>query len=81
MDNEDITESPGKVSYMMQKDLLLPYKTVIDNVSLPLIIKGKTKIEAREIASKYFEEFGLLGTENKYPKQLSRRNEAKSSTS
>ena len=25
----------GKISYMQQKDLLLPYKTIIDNVSLP----------------------------------------------
>ncbi|EQG75410.1 taurine ABC superfamily ATP binding cassette transporter, ABC protein [Clostridioides difficile DA00165] len=31
----------GKYSYMYQKDLLLPYKTIIDNVSLPLILKKK----------------------------------------
>jgi ABC-type nitrate/sulfonate/bicarbonate transport system ATPase subunit len=56
---------------MLQKDLLLPYKSIIDNVSLPLVIRGEKKSKAREHALKYFEEFGLKGTENKYPNQLS----------
>jgi ABC-type nitrate/sulfonate/bicarbonate transport system ATPase subunit len=66
-----ITGQAGKVSYMLQKDLLLPFKTVIDNVSLPLLIKGVKKKKARQEASNYFEEFGLKGTEDKYPNQLS----------
>ena len=40
---EEITGIAGKVSYMLQKDLLLPYMTIIDNVSLPLILRGKKK--------------------------------------
>ena len=40
LDSEDITGKTGKLSYMLQKDLLLPYYTVLDNVALPLIIKG-----------------------------------------
>ena len=56
---------------MLQKDLLLPYQTIIDNVSRPLVIRGEKKAKAREYASKYFDEFGLMGTENKYPHQLS----------
>lgn len=71
MDDEDITGKTGKLSYMLQKDMLLPFKTIVDNVALPLVIKGKKKKEARRTASSYFEEFGLSGTENKYPKQLS----------
>jgi ABC-type nitrate/sulfonate/bicarbonate transport system ATPase subunit len=71
LDDTDITGQAGKVSYMLQKDLLLPFKTVIDNVALPLIIKGEKKKKAREIAGGYFEEFGLEGTEKKYPHQLS----------
>ncbi|SHK24805.1 ABC-type nitrate/sulfonate/bicarbonate transport system, ATPase component [Anaerocolumna jejuensis DSM 15929] len=71
MDDEDITGKTGKLSYMLQKDMLLPFKTIVDNVALPLVIKGKKKKEARQTASSYFEEFGLSGTENKYPKQLS----------
>lgn len=71
LDGEDITGKPGNVSYMLQKDLLLPYRTIVDNVALPLVIRGMSKKEAREKAAGYFEEFGLSGTEKKYPAQLS----------
>lgn len=72
LDEEEITNTPGKVSYMLQKDLLLPYYTIIDNVSLPLVIKDKmSKKQAREKAQQYFASFGLENTENKYPKALS----------
>lgn len=69
---EDITAVPGRVSYMLQKDLLLPFYTVLDNVCLPLIIKkGMKKKEARERAKGYFSVFGIEGTESKYPDALS----------
>ena len=71
LDGKNILENSGKISYMLQKDLLLPFKTIIDNVSLPLVIKGVKKFEARKRAQKYFAEFGLSGTEKKYPNQLS----------
>ncbi len=71
INNKEVTGQSGHVSYMLQKDLLLPFKTVLDNVSLPLIIKGVDKKSAREKALPYFEQFGLLGTEKKYPKMLS----------
>ena len=56
---------------MLQKDLLLPYRTILDNVALPLIVRGMKKKEARDVARPYFAEFGLEGTEKKYPMQLS----------
>ena len=71
LDGEEITGTPGCVSYMLQKDLLLPYRTILDNVAMPLIIRGVKKKEARAKAKEYFEEFGLLGTEKKYPAQIS----------
>lgn len=71
LDGEEITGKPGKVSYMLQKDLLLPYRTVEDNVALPLVIGGMKKKDARKKAAPFFEEFGLSGTEKKYPSQLS----------
>lgn len=71
LEGEDITGKPGKVSYMLQKDLLLPYRTILDNVALPLIVRGMKKKEARERAASYFEEFGLQGTGKKYPSQIS----------
>ena len=71
IDGKDVTGKSGNVSYMLQKDMLLPYKTIEDNVSLPLIIKGMKKEEARKQVSSLFDEFGLAGTEKKYPHQLS----------
>lgn len=71
LEGTNITGKPGSISYMLQKDLLLPYRTIVDNVALPLIIRGVDKKEAREKASGYFAEFGLEGTEDKYPSQLS----------
>ncbi|QEK12520.1 ABC transporter ATP-binding protein [Crassaminicella thermophila] len=61
----------GRVSYMHQKDLLLPWKTIIENVCIPLILKGYTKKDAGDKAKKYFDLFGLEGFENHYPSQLS----------
>ena len=71
LDGEDVTGCPGRVSYMLQKDLLLPYRTIEDNVSLPLVVKGMKKGKAREQAAPYFRQFGLEGTQKKYPAQLS----------
>lgn len=71
LSGEDITGKPGRISYMLQKDLLLPYKKIIDNVSLPLLLSGMKKKEAREKAAAHFESFGIAGTENCYPSELS----------
>ncbi len=78
LSGEDITNAPGKISYMLQKDMLFPYKTVLDNVALPLVLSKKGvfgrighKKNARKKAASYFEEFGIAGYENKYPAQMS----------
>jgi len=71
LDGKDITGIAGKLSYMMQKDLLLEYRTVLDNVILPLVIRKMRKQTAREYAASFFERFGLKGFEKKYPRQLS----------
>lgn len=71
LNGRDITSVPGHVGYMLQKDMLLEHLNIIDNVSIPLVIKGEKKKVARQKALKFFEKFGLLGYENKYPKELS----------
>ncbi|WP_195251699.1 ABC transporter ATP-binding protein [Romboutsia sp. 1001713B170207_170306_H8] len=70
MDSGDM-HIDGKISYMQQKDLLLPYKNIIDNVSIPLIINKNKKSQARNIVKPYFKEFGLEGYELKFPSELS----------
>ncbi len=71
IEGEDFTGKTGRVSYMYQKDLLLPWKKIIDNVALPLVIKGKNKKDARGMVAEYFSIFGLEGFEYSYPFQLS----------
>lgn len=71
LQGEEITGQTGKFSYMQQKDLLLPFYQIIDNVSIPLRLQGLSKKEARNQAQAYMEEFGLKGSEKKYPHQIS----------
>lgn len=71
LDGEDVTGRPGHISYMLQKDLLLPYRTIEDNVALPLLLRGAGKRQAREEAGRHLAEFGLEGTGKQYPAQLS----------
>ena len=71
LNDKEITSTPGQISYMLQKDLLLPHKKIIDNVSLPLVLKGMKKADARQKADPLFADFGLDGTQYQYPSQLS----------
>ncbi len=67
----DITGKQGQVAYMLQKDLLLKHLTILDNVCLPLLVKGVSRDAARAKAAPYFSAFGLAGFEHKYPHQIS----------
>lgn len=61
----------GKVSFMPQRDLLFPWRTVLDNATLALEVEGVPKRLARQKAEALFPEFGLKGFEQHYPHQLS----------
>jgi ABC-type nitrate/sulfonate/bicarbonate transport system ATPase subunit len=56
---------------MQQKDLLLPFKNILDNVSIPLLLKGIGKKQAHKTAQGYLKDFGLEGFSSHYPHQLS----------
>ncbi len=61
----------GQVSFMPQRDLLFPWRNVIDNAILALEIEGLPRAEARRQAKEMLPEFGLAGFEAQYPNQLS----------
>lgn len=61
----------GRVAYMPQKDLLLPWRTVLDNAILGQEIAGRPCAEARRQALELFPLFGLQGYERSYPAVLS----------
>ena len=71
VDGEDCTGKTGKVSFMRQDSLLMPWKTVIDNIILPLTIGGVRKAEAYRRAEEYLAYFGLEDCKNLYPSQIS----------
>ncbi len=68
---EDATGTIGRVGYMLQKDLLLPWRTVLDNIILGMEIKGVPRARARATALPYLERYGLGGFEQRYPRELS----------
>jgi len=61
----------GHIAYMQQKDLLLPWRTVLQNAVLGLEVWGVPKREAHQRARVLLERFGLAGFEKAYPNQLS----------
>lgn len=71
LDGQDITGQSGKISYMLQKDLLLPYKTLEENIALPLLLKGTKKSQALDMVQSHLPRFGLEGYGQYYPKALS----------
>lgn len=68
---ECVTGTPGKVGYMQQSDLLLPFKSVIRNVMTPLILKKQDKESARREAEAILEEFDLGECFDMLPRELS----------
>ncbi len=61
----------GNVGYMPQRDLLLPWRTALDNATVGLEVQGVSRREARERALPLFREFGLEGFAGSYPGALS----------
>jgi ABC-type nitrate/sulfonate/bicarbonate transport system ATPase subunit len=71
IDGSDATGTIGQVGYMLQKDLLLPWRNVLDNVALGLEIRGFSMRDARDQAMPLLERYGLGGFEHQYPSALS----------
>ena len=65
------TERLASCAWMPQRDLLLPWRTVLANASLPLENKGMSKSEAQSVVRPLFERFGLAGFEDRRPNELS----------
>jgi len=64
-------EAWGQIAYVTQKLTLLPWKTALENVALPCIIKGRPRSKCLRDATDMLRAVGLEGHEGKYPSQLS----------
>lgn len=68
---EKVGSRCSRIGYMPQRDCLMPWRTVLDNAALGLELSGIGKREARRRALELLPQFGLSGTENRYPHELS----------
>lgn len=68
-DSGSIEAAPAAL--MPQQDLLLPWRSALDNAALPLQIAGMSRKRARDQALPLFAELGLEGFEQARPRELS----------
>lgn len=66
-----VDAASGHVGYMLQKDLLLPWRSVLDNVILGLEVRGMPRAKSRMIALELIRSYGLAGFEQAKPATLS----------
>ncbi|WP_438806432.1 ATP-binding cassette domain-containing protein [Sodalis sp. (in: enterobacteria)] len=71
IDGSDVTGSSGHVGYMLQKDLLLPWKTVIDSIVLGATVNGGASRAQRAQGVALARRYGLGEFINHYPSPLS----------
>lgn len=61
----------ARIGYMLQRDLLFPWRTIIDNVCLGLEIQGVRKARRYEMARDQLDRYGLADFADQYPHTLS----------
>ena len=71
LEGRDVIGATGHVGYMLQKDLLVPWRTVLGNITLGARLKGKVTAEDRDQAKGFAEKYGLGDFLNHYPSALS----------
>lgn len=69
--NDTLVQKQNSVSYMPQQDLLLPWRSALQNIVLPLEIDGKPKKERLTEGMEALQQFGLAEYANHYPDALS----------
>jgi len=67
----ELAGQPQNVGYMLQKDLLLPWRTALGNVMLGLEIRGVAASEAHDRSRAMLDRLGLHGFADHYPSTLS----------
>lgn len=71
IDERPVEQQKNYSSYMPQRDLLFPWRTIEKNICIPMEIQNKNKKEMHEKATAMLDEVGLLSYKNKYPRDLS----------
>lgn len=71
LDGRSVIGKPGQVGYMLQKDLLLPWRSIQDNIILGARLRGVPLRDALAQARALMERYGLQGFEKRKPHELS----------
>jgi len=71
VDGQEVTGPNSHVAFMLQRDLLLPWRSILDNVTFGQEIQGVEKARRRDIAKKLLAKYHLGDFMNHYPHQLS----------
>jgi ABC-type nitrate/sulfonate/bicarbonate transport system ATPase subunit len=71
LEGQKVQNLRGRMAYMQQKDLLLPWRNTLDNAILGIEIQGRPKNLARQEARELLKIFELEGFEDRYPQELS----------
>lgn len=71
VEGKRVDRATGHVGYMLQKDLLLPWRSVLDNILLGLEVRGTVTQTDRDRVLDMVSRYGLAGFESAKPAQLS----------
>ncbi|MGV3278053.1 ABC transporter ATP-binding protein [Rickettsiales bacterium LUAb2] len=71
INQQNIKKKAVITAYMPQKDLLIPFKTIFNNLTIPLLLQKKSKTLIKSVINQYLQEFDLEMHANKYPSELS----------
>jgi NitT/TauT family transport system ATP-binding protein len=70
-DGKSVPAPNTAVGYLTQRDTLLPWRTVEDNVAIALELRGQSRASRLKNAHQWLDRMGLAGFEKSYPAQLS----------
>ncbi len=68
---EQVTKPNEHVAFMLQKDLLMPWRTILENIAFGLEVRGMPKAQRLDIAQGLLKQCRLTGFGDHYPNQLS----------
>lgn len=69
--SDPVTGPQTRVGYLTQQDTVMPWRTVLSNVEMPLEVRGVDKPARTAEAMRLIEQVGLGGFEHHYPRELS----------
>ena len=71
IENKEVDEISSKIGYMLQRDCLLEWRTILSNAMFGLEIKGRTSEEDKEYVENLLKKYSLYDFKDKYPSELS----------